>query len=160
MRSPRLPYPITRGQGLAAMLGLAVGLSAPTRVFVAISGDLLQLASVAVPLIIAILILLATTSFAPTPHLPEQTIANLSRRRFSIAEHQVSALQAYFGLIAIDVVAKFFCVWFVGRGWLGWIVDHAGAALTIEMAVFAASRSRRLLFDYQYLLTERDITAP
>ena len=141
------------------MLGLGVvfGL-APTRVFLAVDGDVIQISALLMPVVIALMVLLATTDLGYDGPIPENVAKRLSDKRFTINQQLGDAFRSCFALALLGTAAKFLCTWFIGRGWPAWIIDHLAAWHIGGMAGLAVIRSRGLLDTYGFLLMGRDLS--
>ena len=99
----------------------------PTRVFIAISGDVIQVSSIIVPFTFAFMIMLLsvdTTFGLPVTSAEADKIGNTHEK---LSRQLVTLLQFGLALIVVSIVGKSLALWFLDSGWLAVIVMRFAA---------------------------------
>jgi hypothetical protein len=99
----------------------------PTRVFIAVSSDVLQLGVVVTPFAIAFMVLLISIDPTFGLFIPKGAVENLSNRYQKFSGQLSDILYFSLALVVVTLIVKSLAVWFIGRGWLAVIVNHFGA---------------------------------
>jgi hypothetical protein len=85
----------------------------PTRVFVAISGDIMQIAIITVPFVIAFMVLMLSIDITFGIPTPPEALGNFSRRRQNFSKRLTFLWLWAIVLVLITLFAKSLAVWLV-----------------------------------------------
>jgi hypothetical protein len=124
--------------------------SIPTRVFLAISSDIIQVFAIVLPFVIALMIVVATADIGFDLVRNEMSAARLSERRDKMRIQLIETLSSTLSLIVATIVAKALCVWFIDYGLLATVITHA-ASLTVGVLVVLVSTKLPAYFTYSII---------
>ena len=96
----------------------------PTRVFIGISSDILQIAVIIVPFVIAFMVLLLTIDPTFNLPIPADAVEKVSDRRQQFSDPLVVLLHLSLKLAVLTIIGKALAVCFIDCGWLALIVNH------------------------------------
>ena len=101
----------------------------PTRVFIAISGDVIQVAVIMVPFVIAFMTVMVTIDITFGLPIPPEAVEKIEKRRENFSGQLVDMLRVSVALIMTSLVAKSLTVWFIDCGWVASIINHLSALI-------------------------------
>lgn len=101
-----------------------------TNAFIQIVGDIIQIAAILVPFVIAFMVLLLSIDIGFNIPLPSGAAERLARRREDLANRLSVFLRDGVALIVVALITKSLAVWYIGRGFPAYILNHSCAFLT------------------------------
>ena len=141
---------------LLRVVGIAF-LLAPTRVFLAVVDDIILLLAIAVPLVVAVMILAATADLDLRDNVGVEEADRYSQEKLDVGRDLIMTLQPLLIAAGLEFAAKFVCVWFVGRGWLAWPVNHVAAGYAGMMTGFAIGGLSGFALPYNLAIYAREM---
>jgi hypothetical protein len=123
------------------LVSAAFFVSIPPRVFIAISSDIIQVAAILLPFVLAFMVIIATADI--TFGLPTNaTVAEkLSERREKMRVQLIDTISDNFWLIIGAIVAKAICTWLIGCGeWLATGLMHIASLIVGVLLVLCFDR--------------------
>ena len=129
----------------------------PTRVFIQISSDIIQISIITVPFVIAFMIVILSIDIAFGLPLPSDALEKISDRRSKFSTQLTSLLQTSLALILVTIIAKSLAVWLIDYGWLADVVNHCAAWIVGGMMALLLLRIGHIRDIFGYLSVGADL---
>jgi hypothetical protein len=121
------PFDLTKRERYYLALVSAFFAILPPRVFIAISGDVIQIAAIMVPFVIAFMTVMVSVDITFGLPIPPEAVEKLAEQRADFSRQLVEILRFSVALIMTSLAAKSLAVWFVDCGWLASIIIRLAA---------------------------------
>ncbi len=129
----------------------------PTRVFLAVSSDIIQVSAIVLPFVIAFMIVVATGDIGFGLPRDEVIAARLSERREQMRVQLIESISFNLRLIVGTIVAKALCEWFIDYGSLATVATHAAALTVGVLIVLCIEKLAGIVPIFNYLVTGADL---
>jgi hypothetical protein len=129
----------------------------PTRVFVAISSDIIQVSGIILPFVIAVMIVIVTGDIGFGLPRDQVISARLSDRRDQMRVQLIDGISFNFQLIIIAIAAKAICTWIGDGGFLATVVNHGAAVAVGVLIVMCIDRFTSIIHIVNYLSIGADL---
>jgi hypothetical protein len=112
----------------------------PTRVFLAISSDIIQVSAILLPFVLAFMVIVSTVDIGFGLPRDATIAARLSERREKMRVQLMETISANFRLIIVTIAAKAVCYWFIAGEPLATVVTHAAALIVGVLIVLCVEK--------------------
>jgi archaellum biogenesis protein FlaJ (TadC family) len=131
--------------------------SIPTRVFLAISSDIIQVSAIVLPFVIAFMAVVATGDIGFGLPRDQVIAARLSERRDQMRVQLIETISFNLRLIVVTIVAKALCEWFIGFEALATVITHAASLTVGVLIVLRIDKFAGIVHIFNYLVTGADL---
>jgi hypothetical protein len=130
----------------------------PTRVFLAIASDIIQVSAIFLPFAVAFMIMVVSVDISfGLPVVNKDVAERLSKRRDEMRDKLIDAIRFNVALIVVTILGKAFCTWFVDDGWFATILNHIAAFTVGGLVVVCVICLRDIIDIFGYLATGADL---
>jgi len=130
----------------------------PTRVFLAIASDIIQVSAIFLPFAIAFMIMIVSIDISfGLPVVNNDVAERLSKRREDMRDKLIYAIKFNVALIVITILGKAFCTWLLDMGWFATILNHIAAFTVGGLIVICVMCVRDIIDIFGYLATGADL---
>lgn len=131
--------------------------SIPTRVFLAVSGDIIQVSAIVLPFVIAFMVVVATGDIGFGLPRDQTIAARLSERRDQMRVQLIETISFNLRLIVATIVAKALCTWFIDYGVLATVITHVASMTIGVLIVLCIDKFAGIVHIFNYLVTGADL---
>lgn len=140
---------------LIALLFFAI---MPTRVFLTISSDIIQVSAIFLPFTIAFMITLVSIDISfGIPVVNNDVAERLSKRREDMRDKLIEVIKLNVALIVVTIFGMAFCVWVGDAGLFATILNHIAVFAVGSLIVVCVVRLGDIIKIFGYLSTGADL---